>query len=323
MSYEFSLSTERTSLIGTETFRDHFVNSLKLSKNRIQILSGYVNINGVRWLEKQLDNKSINVTIITQWNEQNLIDGSCDLESYLISKNNNWTFKILNNLHAKVALFDDDILYIGSGNLTGKGMALVPVSNSELGIAVKPTPKDISLISKLVNQSTTVDENMYNQLKNWLDKQDIKQKIKYEKFPYEIRNVLNQDYNKLWVSNFLWCTYEELQMNNLDNDDLINRKEHDFRILGIDKFDHDMIKDTFNELHVYKWLIESLQKQENKSLYFGELAKKIHDVLYDDPKPYRREVKDLQQNLYTFIEGLKINEIEITRPNYSQKIKLI
>ena len=31
MSYEFSLSTERTSLIGTETFRDHFVNSLKLS----------------------------------------------------------------------------------------------------------------------------------------------------------------------------------------------------------------------------------------------------------------------------------------------------
>ena len=47
---------------------------------------------------------------------------------------NNWTFKILNNLHAKVALFDDDILYIGSGNLTGRGMALVPVSNSELGV---------------------------------------------------------------------------------------------------------------------------------------------------------------------------------------------
>ena len=86
-------------------------------------------------------------------------------KSYLISKNNNWTFKILNNLHAKVALFDDDILYIGSGNLTGKGMALVPVSNSELGVAVKQTSKDISLISKLVNQSTTVDENMYNQLK--------------------------------------------------------------------------------------------------------------------------------------------------------------
>ena len=94
-------------------------------------------------------------------------------------------------------------------------MALVPVSNSELGVGVKPTSKDISLISKLINQSTTVDENMYNQLKNWLDKQDVKQKIKYEKFPDEIKNVLNQDYNKLWVSNFLWCTYEELQINNL------------------------------------------------------------------------------------------------------------
>ena len=65
---------------------NHFVNILKLSKNRIQILSGYVNINGVRWLEKQLDNKSINVTIITQWNEQNLIDGSCDLSPILYLK---------------------------------------------------------------------------------------------------------------------------------------------------------------------------------------------------------------------------------------------
>ena len=323
MSYDFSLSTERTSLIGTETFRDHFVNSLKLSKNRIQILSGYVNVNGIRWLEKQLDNKSINVTIVTQWNEQNLIDGSCDLESYIISKKNNWTFKILNNLHAKVALFDDDILYIGSGNLTGRGMALVPVSNSELGVGVKPTSKDVSLISKLINQSTTVDENIYNQLKNWLDKQDVKQKIKYEKFPEEIKNVLNQDYNKLWVSNFLWSTYEELQINEKNNEDLKNRQEHDFRILGIEKFDHDAIKESFKELHVYKWLIASLKKEENNSLYFGELAKKIHDVLYDDPKPYRREVKDLQQNLYTFIEGLKIDGIEITRPNYSQKIRLI
>ena len=32
MSYDFSLSTERTSLIGTETFRDHFVNSLNYLK---------------------------------------------------------------------------------------------------------------------------------------------------------------------------------------------------------------------------------------------------------------------------------------------------
>ena len=52
---------------------------------------------------------------------------------------------------------------------------------------------------------------MYNQLKNWLDKQDVKQKIKYEKFPDEIKNVLNQDYNKLWVSNFLWSTYTLLR----------------------------------------------------------------------------------------------------------------
>ena len=35
-----------------------------------------------------------------------------------------------------------------------------------------------------------------------------------------------------------------------------------------------MIKDNFNELHVYKWLIESLQKQENKKPLFWRINKK-------------------------------------------------
>ena len=44
-------------------------------------------------------------------------------------------------------------------------------------------------------------------------------------------------------------------------------------------------------------------------MYFGEISKKIHDDLYDDPKPYRKNVKELQSNLYSYIKN--INELDL------------
>ena len=41
---------------------------------------------------------------------------------------------------------DNDILFIGSPNLTGRGMSLVPVSNEELGIKVKALDEDLKII---------------------------------------------------------------------------------------------------------------------------------------------------------------------------------
>ena len=40
---------------------------------------------------------------------------------------------------AKLMLVDNKSLFIGSPNLTGKGMSLVPVSNKEIGIKVTAT----------------------------------------------------------------------------------------------------------------------------------------------------------------------------------------
>ena len=57
MSYDFSLTTERSSLLGTESFRDHFSKALQNSQQHIYILSGYVKSNGVQWLKKELHEK--------------------------------------------------------------------------------------------------------------------------------------------------------------------------------------------------------------------------------------------------------------------------
>jgi len=323
MTYDLPLSTERTSILGTESFRDHLSKSLENSQQHIYILSGYVKSNGIEWLKKTLNDRNTPCTIVAQWTEQNLIEGSCDLKSYNIAKENNWNFKILNNLHAKVALVDKEILYIGSGNLTGRGMALLPVSNRELGIAVYPSPQDISIVRKLVDEAILVDDSMYKKISEWLSKQEKISKPKYYKFPLEIKNILKNNYEKIWVSNFPWCSFEELQINRDQSDDLLNRQKHDFKLFGIEEYNYDLIKENISDLHLYHWFVENLKKKEGNFLYFGELTKLIHNSLYDDPRPYRREIKDLQQNIYSFIENLNLKEFEIKQPNYSQKITLI
>lgn len=323
MSYDFSLTTERSSLLGTESFRDHFSKSLQNSQQHIYVLSGYVKSSGVQWLKNELKERNIPCTIVAQWTPQNLIEGSCDLESYLIAKENNWQFKILNNFHGKVTLIDDKILFIGSANLTSRGLSLLPISNKELGIAVKPTAMDQSIIRKLLDEATLVDDAMYEELKDWLNKQDKFISKSYSKFPDRIHSLLKENFDKLWVSNFPWCSFDELSIISDDEHDLLVRQKHDLKLFNIDTYNKEIMSEGFKDLHIYKWLKNSLNQKENREMYFGELTKLIHGSLFDDPKPFRQDVKKLLQNLYSYAQNLDSKSFKIERPNYSQKISLI
>ena len=76
--------------------------------------------------------------------------GSSDLDCFTYCKDNNWELRILNDLHAKVMLIDDKDLFIGSPNLTGSGMSLIPVSNKELGIKTRAIYTDVKIIDGLL-----------------------------------------------------------------------------------------------------------------------------------------------------------------------------
>lgn len=74
--------------------------------------------------------------------------------------------------------------------------------------------------------------------------------------------------------------------------------------------------------NAYRWLKSVLEQKGNKEIYFGELSRLIHDVIINDSKLYRKEVKELQANLLNWIIELNIDEIQIDRPKHSQRIRL-
>ena len=320
--YQYPLSTGRSNILGTEAFRNLLGQSLLEAKKEVVILSAFITLEGINWLNDNFSKNKIKCTIIARWKNTDLAQGSSDLECYKVCKKNGWNFKILKDLHAKIMLVDDKDLFIGSPNLTGKGMNLVPVSNKEMGVKLEATPSDSNIINNLVEESILVDDELYNELKLWKDKLPKIEKPSYPEFPDIIKNKFVENYNKLWVHNFPWANANELL--NLDN--LSDNANHDLELLGLNKnnFNNDLIKQNLLNSRVYNWLINQIKKQENEEIYFGNLSSIIHNSLLDDPAPYRKNVKELQANFYSYIKLFLKNEIVIDVPyEKSQRLRIL
>ena len=321
----YPFSTERTSLLGTETFRNLLGEAIKNSKKSIVVLSAYITTTGIKWLEEQINNKEINCTVVSRWNKKDLAQGSSDIACYDLAKKNNWKFKVLEDLHAKVMLIDNEVLFLGSPNLTGAGMSLIPVSNKEIGIKVKPIDKDLHIINQLVEDATEINDQIIEELKKWLKTVPKIEKPKIPDFPESVKESFKEKFNKLWVHNFPWSDIKELLNDpSKNNQDII----HDLELFGVASKDkgeiEKEIKENFLNSKIFNWLISKLKNSENQEIYFGSLSSIIHDSLLDDPKPYRQDVKKLQANLYGYIKHFKPANLQIDIPkSKSERIKLI
>ena len=189
--YPFSL--ERSNLLGTEAFRNLLGESLRDAREQVIIFTAYIKVIGVEWLEKQLTNKNVECILVSRWEKNDLAQGSSDLECYEVCKKNNWQFKILNDLHAKLMLVDNKSLFIGSPNLTGKGMSLVPVSNKEMGIKVTATDSDTKIISSLLEEAILVNEDIYSKLIEWKKNLPEIKKTIYPDFPETLKVKLREN----------------------------------------------------------------------------------------------------------------------------------
>ena len=302
--YQYPLSTGRSNILGTEAFRDLLGKSLENAENEIIILSAYVKKVGIEWLIEKLSKKSIKCTVISRWDKGDLAQGSSDIECYELCKNQNWQFKILKDLHAKIMLVDKKDLFIGSPNLTGHGMSLIPVSNKEMGVKLEATSSDINIINNLIEEAILINDELFIELKLWKEKLPEIKKVKLPDFPNSLNLKLTENVNKIWVHNFPWSNFESLLTANFKDENI----NHDLELFGLEKnnINKESIKKAFKNSKVFKWLINLLEKQKENEVYFGKLSSIIQNSLLDDPKPYRQNIKTLQSNLYSFVNFIII-----------------
>ena len=323
MNSDFPFSTARSSLLNTETFRNLLGNALENSTKSVIILSAYVKAIGVDWLKEKIGEKDIKCTIVARWDKGDLAQGSSDLECYYLAKENGWTFKVLKDLHAKVMLVDNDILFVGSPNLTGRGMSLVPVANQEIGIKVQALEEDLKIINQLIDDAALVNDAIIKELEEWKKNLPKIEKPKIPNFPQIVNDSFKEKFNKLWVNNFPWSNIQYLLENADKKEDNIIHDLDLFGLTNIKKEDLEKeLNESFLQSKIFNWLIKKLEAADNKEIYFGRLSSIIHDGLVDDPKPYRQDVKLLQANLYDYIKYFKPVNIICDQPNFSERLSL-
>lgn len=316
----FTFNSTRSPILNSVQLQKYFRECLKHCKNEIIVCSAFITMIGIDWFYKNLDNKKVKCRVISRWDRGDLLSKVSDIEVYNYCKKLGWSFEIIENLHAKFYLMDKKDLISGSLNLTGKGFGLVPISNKEFGNYFEALDEDLKNINIFLDDTIIITDEIFNEYKKYLEdnKDFVIQKL--PDLPKKIKKLKEKKLTKLWVNDFLFNEPEKL-LNNYKKipDDLV----HDKSLLNINNLDNvslEIIKSNFVNLDLYKWFIKEIKNKDNKSFSFGELSALIHNSLFDDPKPYRKEIKSLQANFIKFLEVLKFENIKVERPNYSQVI---
>ena len=316
----FTFNSNRSPILNSVKLQSYFKECLKNCKDEIIVCSAFITMKGIEWFYNNLQNKKINCRVISRWDRGDLLSKVSDIEVYNFCKKMGWSFEIIENLHAKFYLMDQKDLISGSLNLTAKGFGLVPISNKEFGNYFEAIDEDLININIFLEDAIKITDEIFNEYKKYLEENKDFVIQQLPELPEKIKNLKEKKLAKLWVHDFLFNEPENLLNNfNENTEDLI----HDRSLLNINSQDDlslETIKLNFVNLDLYKWFIKQIKNKDNKSFSFGELSALIHNSLFDDPKPYRKEIKNLQANFFKFLELLKFENLKIERPNYSQVI---
>ena len=158
-------------LISSELFELISEEISSTKHGRILFISPYITTSTLIELAKQIPNER-HVVVVTSWDEMNLLQGSSNLDLYPFCDSRGWELKILNNLHAKAYAVEPSVLFIGSANLTRRGLLDKEPTNQELLYKIdEPSREDWYQIEEIVTKSRTVTEDLFVQYTEWLANQ--------------------------------------------------------------------------------------------------------------------------------------------------------
>jgi len=301
---------------------------LKSAKKEEQICL-YVPYIKTKILSKLVENLDNKIIIITTWHPNDLLTGSSELQLYSFCKENKITLYINNKIHLKVYSVNLESAIIASGNISHNG--LMPDGNYEVGTFLeKFSSEDRLYFEKIRNEATLVNDDIYQQLQEWYDKQtkEIPKEIKLEdiisipkKDDFLIsalpmtRDVddLVEGYEKI-VSGLepskdpetSACIYHDLANYNIEPG---LPKEEFLKKLKIQFFAHPFI--------------QKIDEFINPEAYFGSIKEWVQNNCTDVPVPSRRELTGNVQVLYDWFEKLGDGKYVKDRPNYSERLTKI
>ena len=270
-----------------------------------------------------LSETSSDVTIITNWSEINLLQGISDLDLYNYCQSKGIELRVLSSLHAKLYLINAK-LWIGSANLTSKGMQLALNSNDEcMTVIENPSTDALASIDSIIKQSILVDDSIYSQYKTWLDSQEEYSPPKIEPITLTFdRTFTTNDIPQIYSP---YDLHEIISNKDLYEPHVVKVAFGDVGLLRV-KYSEDIeiflskLKVKFFQLPLVQCLLDQLTTEWTR---FGGMRTMIREACGGRNLVSRDDVTKVTQNLYEWIEDLDdSNKFEFGIPRHSQLIRL-
>jgi len=299
-------------LLSTIDFRNQLEGSLNSSKGSTIVLSGFIKKEALSWLIENCGSESVKV--ISRWRKHDIICGASDFACYELCKNAGADFGISSNLHGKVFCVDQKI-YVGSHNLTSRGMALSSNFNDEFGIGFKAGDGDKTKIQNYLQNVTWVNDDIAQRIEGELNETPDKQLTSEMCWSTDLLDYLKTPVTHLWMHELLFCKPTELMRLDTGNEYQL----HDFQLLNlnIDNITLESLKAEFMRSNCFRWLDSFLNAKG--SMHFGRVSASLHSSILDDQTPYRRDIKHLVSNLFAWFEILE--GYKVSTPRHSQVIE--
>lgn len=304
-------------LLGSAEFSDSLTKAISSAEERIVIASAFIKVDALKKLLRNQSGASIDV--VARWQKRDLICGASDLDVYNVCREQGWNFGVSLNLHGKLYCIDRESIYLGSANLTNRGLGFASRANLEFGTMMPACEADLNKVDAFFEEEISwIDDDTFFEMTREVELAISSQEaILNAEWSQQVGSRISSKVKYIWVNELPFCSPMELLQLNLNDDSM----SHDFGLfdLNIDSLHAEALNLAFKKSRAYGWLLNVIG--ESGSLNFGGLTHKLHNSLLNDPKPYRKEVKQLVGILFSWLEFLE-DEFRVTEHSHTSSVIL-
>lgn len=290
-------------LLGTDPSKLKLAQLLIENKSG-KILSAFFSDSACEWL---LSHEITDCEFVIRGQFQDFAAGVSSLSAIKRLLINGHMVRLRLDLHAKLFWFGDEML-VGSSNLTGSGFNLIERGgNIELNSVVPATSDNIGVVQNIIKSAFQLDIETLSKMEDFLST-SAKQNAESLNWPI---NLFPDDQNKLTVADLPGLNFQQ-------------SAQHDLELWGNIARSHlsgnfDKAANMIESTRVFEWLIKKIDEAGEQGIRFGAMSALLHDELYADPALFRSEVKELQQNLYSFLK-IVCSKIDLSVPGARSEV---
>jgi len=280
-------------------FKAELISQLEKVKNKIIIITGYVTVEGFDFVEKYLEGKTLEKVIIFKLNLMDFKNGASSF-NFKTSVQNGWKVYINKTIHAKNYIFDDEIIILGSSNLTSNGIGLIHNRKDDNNV-IRNYSNDLkSWVERAVDSSVLITLEKADEIDNFvlksMSQNDIQQINLWQKM---LENRLVKDRK--------FCSFSK-KVNNEDKlflEKAIRSFIETFKS-NPNNFTETISKDDFIRQYKYK---ENLEWFNNYIININQELK--HEVFNCDNKLYKYTPRIYTNDHCYFVEKIHGSTLDV------------